>query len=165
MEHITIDEAQVLSSPNPVCLICSRRSDGGVNLATVSWWTYLSNTPPQLGFALSKQGYTGKRIRADRQMALCLPGPELAEAVLLCGSSTGRKVDKVREYAIEMTSIPNIPLPVPLHSHLIFHCSLVGEVDTGGETVFYVCKAENIYTGSSASHVSALEGYGKIGTP
>ena len=45
MKEITLPKASQLTSPNPVTVVCTRKPDGSTNLATVSWWTYLSYNP------------------------------------------------------------------------------------------------------------------------
>lgn len=42
MDKIEIMQASQLTSPNPVSLICTKKEDGNTNIATVSWYTYLS---------------------------------------------------------------------------------------------------------------------------
>ena len=59
MKSIPLLDVAKVTSPNPVTLICSRNDAGVTNLATVSWWTYLSIEPAVIGFAMMKPSYTG----------------------------------------------------------------------------------------------------------
>ena len=69
MEKITLPKASVLTSPNPVTLVCTQKPDGSTNLATVSWRTYLSFNPSRsagtvllfLSPCFIKQGDRNKR--------------------------------------------------------------------------------------------------------
>lgn len=45
MKKIDLPFASKLTSPNPVSLVCTQKPDGSTNLATVSWWNYLSFNP------------------------------------------------------------------------------------------------------------------------
>lgn len=63
MEKITLPTASLLTSPNPVTLIATQKEDGKTNLATVSWYTYLSYNPLMVGYAMAKTSYSGKRMR------------------------------------------------------------------------------------------------------
>lgn len=42
MKKISLAKASSYTSPNPVTVVCTTKADGTPNLATVSWWTYLS---------------------------------------------------------------------------------------------------------------------------
>lgn len=63
MEKITLPKASQLTSPNPVKLVCTKKADGGTNLATVSWWTFLSFNPSMICFAMAKTSFSGERVR------------------------------------------------------------------------------------------------------
>lgn len=55
MKELNIMEATVLTSPNPLTLICSQNEDGTTNLAPICFVSYLSFNPPMVGFAAGKQ--------------------------------------------------------------------------------------------------------------
>ena len=57
METINLPKASALTSPNPVTLVCTRKPDGSTNLATVSWWTYLSFNPSMIAYAMAKTSF------------------------------------------------------------------------------------------------------------
>ena len=50
MKELNIMEATVLTSPNPLTLICSKKEDGSTNLAPICFVSYLSFNPPMVGF-------------------------------------------------------------------------------------------------------------------
>lgn len=54
MNEITLAAASKISSPNPVIIVCTQKPDGSTNLATVSWWTYLSYNPNMIAYAMGK---------------------------------------------------------------------------------------------------------------
>ena len=88
MKELNIMEATVLTSPNPLTLICSKKEDGSTNLAPICFVSYLSFNPPMVGFATGKQSHTGKQVResisctsvrwtsswAMRTRRACMPG-------------------------------------------------------------------------------------------
>ena len=102
MKELNIMEATVLTSPNPLTLICSKKEDGSTNLAPICFVSYLSFNPPMVGFATGKQSHTGKRVRETGKVIVTVPGESLAGAVMACGASTGAKTDKVAANNIEM---------------------------------------------------------------
>ena len=90
MKQIKLPQAAVLTSPNPVTVVCTEKPDGTTNLATVSWWTYLSFNPGMIAYAMAKTSYSGEMVRRNSEVIVTVPGAEIAEAVMGCGSTTGR---------------------------------------------------------------------------
>ena len=74
MKELNIMEATVLTSPNPLTLICSKKEDGSTNLAPICFVSYLSFNPPMVGFATGKQSHTGKRVRETGKVVVTVPG-------------------------------------------------------------------------------------------
>ena len=97
MKEMTIIEATVLTSPNPLTLICSQNEDGTTNLAPISFVSYLSFNPSMIGFACGKQSHTGKRVRETGKVIVTVPGEGMAQTVMACGGSTGANTNKVAE--------------------------------------------------------------------
>ena len=84
MKELNIMEATVLTSPNPLTLICSENEDGTTNLAPICFVSYLSFNPPMIGFATSKQSHTGKRVRKTSNVIITVPGESLEQVVISC---------------------------------------------------------------------------------
>lgn len=82
MNKIKLPQAARLTSPNPVTLVCTQRPDSSTNLATVSWWTYLSFHPNMIAYAMAKTSYSGEMVRNNKKVILTIPGAEIAEAVM-----------------------------------------------------------------------------------
>ena len=85
MNKITLPKASQLTSPNPVTLVCTHKPDGTTNLATVSWWTYLSFNPGMIAYAMAKTSYSGEMVRGNKKVILTIPGEAIAEQVVGCG--------------------------------------------------------------------------------
>lgn len=163
MEKISLSKASGLTSPNPVTVVCTQKPDGSTNLATVSWWTYLSYKPNMIAYAMAKTSYSGERVRSNRKVILTIPGVEIAEAVMGCGMSTGRSVDKITKFGIEMQEIPDSDIKIPLHSRIAIQCSLKEFVETG-DHYLYICNVEQVYGNEQEEAVFAWNGYSKIAT-
>lgn len=158
MEQISIFEAQKNTSPNSLVLISTIDEKGKTNLATVSWWTFLSNRPPIIGFSLSKKGYSGQLINITKKVIVSIPSIELIEVVEKCGKCSGREVDKINEFNIEVTGDD---IKYPIHSKLVFFCSLLDVVDAG-DHLFYKCFVDDILYNALKKQLYAWDGYKKI---
>lgn len=60
MNKINLSQATRFTSPNPVTVVCTQKPDGSTNLATVSWWTYLSFNPNMIAYTMAKTSYSGE---------------------------------------------------------------------------------------------------------
>lgn len=161
MKEITLPKASQLTSPNPVTLICTRKPDGTANLATVSWWTYLSYNPYMIAFAMAKTSFSGEMIRKNKKVILSVPGEEIADAVLGCGSTSGRNTDKIAKFNIELDEINGCDIKIPLHSRLALVCDLKEFIETG-DHYLYVCNVTNVFGNEAEKALFAWNGYSKI---
>ena len=161
MEKINLPKASSLTSPNPVTLVCTRKPDGGTNLATVSWWTYLSFNPSMIAYAMAKTSYSGEMVRANKRVILTVPGKEIADAVLGCGSTTGRNTDKISQFKVEMQKLPESDIEVPLHSRVAIQCKLKEFVEVG-DHYLYICDVEEVYGNAGEEALFAWNGYSEI---
>ena len=161
MEKISLAKASGLTSPNPVTIVCTQKPDGSTNLATVSWWTYLSYNPNMIAYAMAKTSYSGEMVRSNKKVILTVPGAEIADAVMGCGSTTGRDTDKISKFGIKMQEVPDSEIQIPLHSRLAIQCSLKEFVETG-DHYLYICSVEQVYGNEQEEAVFAWNGYSQI---
>ena len=161
MEKITLPKASKLTSPNPVTIVCTQKPDGSTNLATVSWWTYLSFNPSMIAYAMAKTSYSGEMVRSNKKVILTIPGAEIAEAVMGCGSTTGRDTDKIAKFGIEMQTVEGSDIQIPLHSRVAIQCSLKEFIETG-DHYLYICNVEQVYGNEAEEAVYAWNGYSQI---
>lgn len=161
MEKINLPKASKLTSPNPVTIVCTRKPDGSTNLATVSWWTYLSFNPNMIAYAMAKTSYSGEMVRGNKKVILTIPSVEIAGAVMGCGSTTGRDTDKIAKFGIEMQEVPDSEIQIPLHSRVAIQCSLKEFVEVG-DHYLYICNVEQVYGNEQEEAVFAWDGYAQI---
>jgi len=161
MKKINLPQAVALTSPNPVTLVCTEKPDGSTNLATVSWWTYLSFNPNMIAFAMAKTSYSGERVREGRKVIVTIPGAEIAEAVMGCGSTSGRSVDKVAEFGIELAKVEGSMIQIPKHSRVVIQCRLKEYHETG-DHYLYICDVEQVYSDDTEEALFAWNGYSTL---
>ena len=161
MNKINLPQAAKLTSPNPVSLVCTQKPDGSTNLATVSWWTYLSFNPNMIGYAMAKTSYSGEMVRNNKKVILTIPGTEIAEAVMGCGSTTGRDTDKVAQFGIELTEVEGSDIKIPVHSRVVIVCSMK-EYHEVGDHYLYICDVEQVYGNEVEEALFAWNGYSQV---
>ena len=161
MNKINLPQATKLTSPNPVTVVCTMKPDGSTNLATVSWWTYLSFNPNMIAYAMAKTSYSGEMVRDTQKVILTIPGVEIADAVMGCGSTTGRDTDKVEKFDIELAEIEGSSIKIPVHSRVAIQCSLK-EFREVGDHYLYICNVEQVYGNEAEEALFAWNGYSQL---
>lgn len=161
MEPITLPKASLLTSPNPVVLACTTKPDGSPNLATVSWWTYLSYHPDMAAFAMAKPSYTGERVRETKEAVLAVPGAAIARAVMGCGSTTGRRTDKAERFGIKLMPVPESAIAIPVHTRAALVCDLKEYHETG-DHYLYICTVRAVYGNEAEEALFAWNGYAEV---
>ena len=161
MNKINLVTAAKLTSPNPVTLVCTQTPNGKTNLATVSWWTYLSFNPNMIAYAMAKTSYSGEMVRQNKKVILTIPSDKDIEAVIGCGSLTGRNTDKIDKFAIKMQELPDSDILVPANSRVAIVCHLKEFVETG-DHYLYICNVEQVYGNEQENAVFAWNGYAEI---
>ena len=161
MEKINLPKATQLTSPNPVTLVCTKKPEGDTNLATVSWWTYLSFNPGMIAYAMAKTSYSGERVRETKEVILTIPGSELADAVMGCGTSSGRDTDKIAKTKIKMQDVPGSDIRIPVHTKVAIRCNLKEFLEVG-DHYLYICNVEDVLGNEAEEALFAWDGYAKI---
>ncbi len=95
-----------LLEPGPVLLLTTAHK-GEVNVMTLSWHTMMEFEPPLVGCVVSDRNFSFEALKATRQCVLNIPTKELAEKVVDCGNSSGRRTDKFKTFGLT-------PLPAKL---------------------------------------------------
>ncbi|OYW39936.1 MAG: flavin reductase [Hydrogenophilales bacterium 12-61-10] len=100
-----------LLEPGPVVLITTA-SKGRTNIMTQSWHTMMEFEPPLLAAVISARNDSFALLIASRECVINIPTLELAEAVVGCGNTSGRSVDKFESYGL--TPVPAGCVAAPL---------------------------------------------------
>ncbi len=161
MKKATLGQASKFTSPNPVSIVCTQKADGTTNLATVSWWTYLSFNPGMIGFAMAKTSFSGDMIRENKKVILTIPGAPLADIVLGCGSATGRDTDKIAKFGIEMQGVEGSIIQVPVHSRVAMVCTMK-QYHEAGDHYLYICAVDQVLADPKEEALFAWNGYSRI---
>ncbi len=163
MKELSPKEALRLLSPSPFALLTVRKENGCTNLAAVSWWTYLSNSPPLLGVSLGQKGMSGEAIRRRKEFTLCIVGKDLREKALKCGQCSGRDVDKAAAFDIPLEAAAEVSPDIVSGARLVFECRLV-DTQTVGDHVFHIGEIVTISGDPEVPALYAFDGYKKLDT-
>ena len=133
--EIPLTQATRLINPGPVVLVTARYKDA-VNVMAAAWTTPISHVPPLVGVSISPRRFTHDLVRRSGEFVLNVPGRNLLEQVELCGSLSGRDVDKFKE--AHLTPVEAKEVHAPLIEECLGHleCAVVEAIDLGDHTLF-----------------------------
>jgi flavin reductase (DIM6/NTAB) family NADH-FMN oxidoreductase RutF len=123
--------------PSPAGLITSVAPDGKPNIVTLAEVFNLSIARPVIvGIAIVKSRYSHELIAASGEFVVNFPTTRIVGAVDLCGTISGREVDKFA--ASGLTPIPAQLVKAPLIAEcpLNLECRLLGIEETGDHDLF-----------------------------
>ena len=154
--------AQKLSSPNPFALLTA--FDGSkTDVMAISWWTYCSNHPLTVAVCIGTKGYCGDCIEKNGEFALCLPGNKISEPAFKAGCTTGRNLDKVKEFGLEMVKADTVAPEYVKESRLVMECRVVNQLAVGDHRMF-IAEVQAMHTDESVRNLMAINGYAALGT-
>jgi flavin reductase (DIM6/NTAB) family NADH-FMN oxidoreductase RutF len=136
MKQIDPKEALTLASPYPYTLAVTLTPDGKPNAIGISWWTFTSMVPPMLLISVGHTRYSYECLKNLGEFALCFPAEDQAEGAWLCGTKSGRKVDKFPEAGFTAVPSEHIEPPKIEGCTVAFECRVVNEVDAGDHAIF-----------------------------
>ena len=131
MEKINMGQAAAFTSPNPLVLVCTRKENGELNMAPVSFVMYTSFNPPMLAFAMGRASNSGENLRRTGKAVIAVPGLSLAEAVMAYGSCSGADTDKLAYTPVEL------PQTVEAGDHYLYVCNIDGMFADGSKPALF----------------------------
>lgn len=99
-----------LLEPGPVVLLTTAYRDR-LNVMTQSWHTMMDFEPPLIGCVVSEANYSYEALNRTRECVISIPTAELARAVVGCGNTSGRTLDKFAAFGL--TALPGSRVAAP----------------------------------------------------
>lgn len=117
--------------PRPVVVVGTVR-DGRANFAPAAFCASLSYDPPLATLGLKPTSWSCQTIEDTRHCTLSTVGAEMAEAVLWCGSRSGRDADKSAGFPCAwINEAMGASLPYPADALTVLKAELVSASDAG----------------------------------
>lgn len=99
-----------LLEPGPVVLL-STAHHGRRNVMTQSWHTMMEFEPPLIGCVVSAANYSFEALTKTRECVIGIPTVELAHAVVGCGNTSGRTLDKFAAFGLTAQPASRVAAP------------------------------------------------------
>jgi flavin reductase (DIM6/NTAB) family NADH-FMN oxidoreductase RutF len=130
--------------PMRVVLISSSHA-GKDNVMTAAWCFPLSASPPMFGVSLSRKRLTHSLVEQSREFVINTPGPELLDAVQICGTNSGQDKDKFSLAKLTKERSEKVAAPSIKECQASIECKVVDSFETGDHVIF-AGEAVNIKT-------------------
>lgn len=133
---VNITTAHRLLHPMHTVLVSCVGKAGKPNVTTLAWAMPTSNDPPLLVISLSPKRHSHTLIAESGEFIVNIPTLELLQAVVACGSFTGRSFDKFKK--ANLTPMPAKKVRAPAIRECIAHleCEVEDQLTTGDHTIF-----------------------------
>lgn len=122
--------------PAKVALAITKDIKGKVNLMTLEWFMRTSIKPPMLAISVGHTRYTHECLQNFRYFNLCIPSKEMVEEVKLCGTQSGKDIDKLEVTKLDWFKGRLCQLPILKGAVANFECEITTQIRSGDHTIF-----------------------------
>ena len=136
MKEIDKHQAFELASPYPYTLAVTLDKRDRPNIIGLSWWMFTSWKPLMIAISISHQRYTHECLEHNNEFVLCFPSEGQEKDAWICGTKSGKKVDKFKETGFKPVHSIIVKPPMIEGSTVAYECKVVDHLKTGDHTVF-----------------------------
>jgi len=125
MAKTTVDHTEFLKETlraldDPGCLLVSQGKAGKPNAMTIGWGTVgVIWGRPMFVVLVRHSRYTWRLLEETDEFTVNVPPPELADAAMLCGTKSGRDLDKFA--AAGLTAVAGQHVRMPIIGECVVH--------------------------------------------
>jgi len=131
---ITPDEAEDCFSGFPVVMATVKGEKD--NIITLAMCHVFSFKPPYIGVGISPRRYSFALFKKAKDFAVNVPDRTLVRQTDLCGTKSGRKVDKFEASGLTREKAQKVSAPLIKECPVNMECLKVKEIDAGDHTWF-----------------------------
>lgn len=125
---------QQLFYPRQAVLVTSA-SQEKANVTAVEWITPVSEKPAMLAFSLGNSSLTLDLISSSMEFVVAVPTEKLKDAVALCGSTSGKYIDKFEEGKLTQVKAKKVTAPLLLEAAANLECRMVSCTSAGDHSL------------------------------
>ncbi len=136
MREVPVTEAWGRKYPEQVSCAVAKDEKGRATIIPLGWMMPTSFEPPMLAVSVGKTRYSHHCLKLSKEFVLAFPSKDQKDAVLYCGTHSGRDVDKFSESGFRPMQAKSIGGPLIAEAVANFECRVVSETDAGDHTIF-----------------------------
>lgn len=134
--EVPISKANRLINSGNLILVTSVAGGFNPNIITIAWHMPTSHLPMLVCISCANKHHSKRLISESGEFAVNIPTIDLLSEVVLCGTKSGRDIDKFKE--AKFTQQPAQKIKPPLIKECIGHieCKVINTVPSGDHTIF-----------------------------
>jgi flavin reductase (DIM6/NTAB) family NADH-FMN oxidoreductase RutF len=136
LREVSVEEAWMRKYPERTVLVVSVDRDGKPNIITLGWNMPTSVRPPMVAISIGNSRYSHKLISESGEFVLAFPSEGMEDAVLFCGTHSGRDVDKFKATGLTPVKAKYVKPPLIGEATVNMECKVVNAIKTGDHTIF-----------------------------
>ena len=121
---LPLSEVYRLLEPGPVVLVTTA-AKGRPNVMAMSWHAMLEFEPPLVGCVVSNRNHSFTALKATKECVIAIPTRELAKAVVGCGNTSGREVDKFGRFRLTPAPATRVAAPLIEECYANLECKVL----------------------------------------
>lgn len=129
-------KGSVLMGPLPAVLVTTVDGTGKVNVFTVGWTGIACTRPPMVTIAVRKERLSYENITATGEFVINLTTTEMLKMTDFCGCRSGRKVDKIKHFGLELEPGSDVKVPSLAKSPVALECKVCSVTELGTHDLF-----------------------------
>ena len=131
MREVPVSEALKKKYPEQVVMVNAYTPEGRANTMAVGWAMVASGSPPYYAVGIGKKRFTMECVDAHGAFVVSFPTTEQERAMMLCGTKSGRDLDKERESGFHFDPATKVDAPLIVGAVANLECKLVHKYDSG----------------------------------
>ena len=104
-------KGSVMLNPAPAVLITSKNKEDKVNVFTVAWISTVCTKPPVIAVGIRPERLSYEYIKESKECVINLPSKDMVKIVDFCGVRSGRKLDKIKHFNLDLNEGVSIKTP------------------------------------------------------
>jgi len=129
-------KGSILFGPVPALLVTTINREGQANIFTVGWTGVACSHPPLVTIAVRKERLSYENIRATGEFVINLTTGKMLKMTDFCGCRSGRKVDKIKHFGLELEPGVDVAVPSLKISPVALECRVRSVTELGSHDLF-----------------------------
>lgn len=129
-------KGSILFGPVPAVLVTTINQEGQPNVFTVGWTGVACSHPPLVTIAVRKERLSYENIRATGEFVINLTTRRMLKMTDFCGCRSGRKVDKIKHFGLELEPGVDVAVPSLRISPVALECRVRSVTELGSHDLF-----------------------------
>ncbi|MBU1565747.1 MAG: flavin reductase family protein [Proteobacteria bacterium] len=129
-------KGSILFGPVPAVLVTTINQDGQPNVFTVGWTGVACSHPPMVTIAVRKERLSYENIRATGEFVINLTTRKMLKMTDFCGCRSGRKIDKIKHFGLELEAGVDVAVPSLKISPVALECRVYSLTELGSHDLF-----------------------------